>query len=144
MDRKEYDTLSADGEVSRKKKWAIRSDGSIEDYMDQTEQEIAAESGDEGQEHLAKTESSNIAAETSHGKDPGERSYAHIDGKNSKGVEEHLTKTESSNIAAETSHGEDPGDISLSEIDKHNRTKTEVEPGVILIFLLVLIIPLGK
>merc|ERR1712083_430696 len=73
-------------------------------------------------EHLTTTESSNIAAETSHGEDPGDSSFEQIEGTNSKGVEEHLTKTESSNIAAETSHGEDPGDISLAEIDKHNAT----------------------
>merc|ERR1712083_1106261 len=81
--------------------------------------------GTAGQEHLTTTESSNIAAETSHGEDLGDSSFEQIEGTNSKGVEEHLTKTESSNIAAETSHGEDPGDISLAEIDKHNRTKTE-------------------
>merc|ERR1712228_526880 len=80
-------------------------------------------------EHLTKTESSNIAAETSHGEDPGDISDAQIDDNNSKGVEEHLTKTESSNIAAETSHGEDPGDISLAEIDKRNATtKAERDP----------------
>merc|ERR1712083_240620 len=76
-------------------------------------------------EHLTTTESSNIAAETSHGEDPGDSSFEQIEGTNSKGVEEHLTKTESSNIAAETSHGEDPGDISLAEIDKRNATLTQ-------------------
>merc|ERR1711920_983186 len=131
---------------------AVRSGGDMEAYMDQIEADILADQEDktrpsldhqaaaqsnngifdfdaldrvEGKEHLTTTESSNIAAETSHGEDPGDISDAQIDDNNSKGVEEHLTKTESSNIAAETSHGEDPGDISLAEIDKRDPTATE-------------------
>merc|ERR1712228_986063 len=69
-----------------------------ESNLNSIKQALAEFGTSAGQEHLTKTESSNIAAETSHGEDPSDISLAEIDKRNATATEDECNEFSSSDM----------------------------------------------